>query len=197
MIAAAVTLITSSAAPSVHAPKQHDMRFGNNLSKVPESCSVCRLMALPCTCREQENNSKHLQMVSGAPPTAFWLSNFAWDLLNFSLPAAGILALVAWYNQPQLAGPRLAALAVLLGAFSGAGVTLTYLCHFMFKVSSFFPLLTFNCTTVIFCGSTGVHACIIKVDCMHTPSGSIFAGKAMHISCSLSVASVLCCHRMR
>ncbi|WIA08739.1 hypothetical protein OEZ85_008162 [Tetradesmus obliquus] len=83
--------------------------------------------------REQENNSKHLQMVSGAPPTAFWLSNFAWDLLNFSLPAAGILGLVAWYNQPQLAGPRLAALAVLLAAFSGAGLTLTYLCHSMFK----------------------------------------------------------------
>jgi hypothetical protein len=104
-------------------------------------------------------------MVSGAPPTAFWLSNLSWDLLNFSLPAAGILALVAWYDQPQLAGPRLAALAVLLGAFSGAGVTLTYLCHFMFKVSR----QGIDCWS-----ATPLHAFIVAIvtpcqlpDCMH------------------------------
>lgn len=75
-------------------------------------------------------------MVSGAPPTAYWLANLCWDCLNFSLPAAGIVALVWWYNQPQLAGPRLAALAVLLAVFAAPGITATYLCHFMFTVGS-------------------------------------------------------------
>lgn len=84
--------------------------------------------------REQENNSKHLQMVSGAPPTAFWLANFCWDCLNYALPAAGIVALVWWYNVPQLAGPRLAALTLLLGGTGAAGITCTYLCHFLFRV---------------------------------------------------------------
>eukprot|EP00878_Enallax_costatus_P019215 GHUV01020268.1.p1 GENE.GHUV01020268.1~~GHUV01020268.1.p1 ORF type:complete len:1409 (+),score=442.81 GHUV01020268.1:441-4229(+) len=83
--------------------------------------------------REQENNSKHLQLVSGAPPTAFWLANYCWDAINFSLPAAGIVLLVWGYNQPQLAGIRLAAMAVLLWVFGSAGICVTYLCHFMFK----------------------------------------------------------------
>lgn len=87
-----------------------------------------------CPSREQENNSKHLQLVSGAPPTAFWLANYCWDIINFTLPAAGIVLLMWGYNQPQLAGSRLAATAVLLWVFGSAGINLTYLCHFMFKV---------------------------------------------------------------
>jgi hypothetical protein len=34
-------------------------------------------------------------MLAGAPPTAFWAANYAADLGAFSLPAAGIVALVA------------------------------------------------------------------------------------------------------
>lgn len=95
-------------------------------------CCVC--------CREADNNSKHLQLVSGAHPTAYWLSNFGWDLINYCLPAAGIVLLVAWYHQPQLSGIRLVAMALLLLAFGGAGINLTYLCHFMFVVSSLFAI---------------------------------------------------------
>lgn len=72
--------------------------------------------------------------MSGASPTAFWLANYCWDTINFSLPAAGIVLLVWGYNQPQLAGSRLGAMAVLLWVFGSAGINLTYLCHFMFKV---------------------------------------------------------------
>jgi hypothetical protein len=73
-------------------------------------------------------------MVSGAPSSAYWAANLAWDALSFLLPAGGIVALVWLYNQPQLAGVRLGALAVLLVAFGGAGITLTYLAHFAFTV---------------------------------------------------------------
>jgi fatty-acid desaturase len=75
-------------------------------------------------------------MVSGAPPSAYWAANLCWDLLNFALPAAGIVGLVYVYNQPALSGIRLVAMALLLLAFSGAGITLTYLAHFAFNVSS-------------------------------------------------------------
>lgn len=50
------------------------------------------------TYREQDNNSKHLQLVSGAPPTAYWAANYLWDLLAFSGSAAGIVGLVAAYR---------------------------------------------------------------------------------------------------
>ncbi|KAF8072728.1 Abca17 [Scenedesmus sp. PABB004] len=83
--------------------------------------------------RETENGSKHLQLVSGAPPTAFWAANFAWDAISFALSACGMLALVAWFNAPQLAGRRLAALAVLLAGFGPAGIGLTYLSHSAFR----------------------------------------------------------------
>jgi len=43
--------------------------------------------------REAENRSKHVQVVSGAPLVAFWAANYAWDLLNFLVPAAG-----AWWQ---------------------------------------------------------------------------------------------------
>lgn len=45
------------------------------------------------------------------------------------------MLLVYCYHQPQLSGVRLVAMALLLLAFGGAGINLTYLCHFMFVVS--------------------------------------------------------------
>ena len=39
--------------------------------------------------REAESRSKHVQVVSGAPLTAFWSATYCWDLLNFIIPAAG------------------------------------------------------------------------------------------------------------
>ena len=39
--------------------------------------------------RERELHSKAVQLVAGAPPTAFWGAALAWDLVSFSVPAAG------------------------------------------------------------------------------------------------------------
>ena len=39
--------------------------------------------------RECECHSKGVQMVAGASPSAFWSAAYAWDLLNFSVPALG------------------------------------------------------------------------------------------------------------
>lgn len=33
-----------------------------------------------------------MQVVSGAPLTAFWGATYLWDLLNFTIPVAGLLA---------------------------------------------------------------------------------------------------------
>jgi hypothetical protein len=75
-------------------------------------------------------------MVSGASVTAYWLANYAWDLAAYSIPAAAILALVAAYRLPQLEGPRLGALAGLLWGLGAAGISATYLLHFLFVVSA-------------------------------------------------------------
>jgi len=39
--------------------------------------------------RERESASKAVQLVAGAPPTAFWGAALAWDLAAFCVPAAG------------------------------------------------------------------------------------------------------------
>ncbi|PNH02706.1 Retinal-specific ATP-binding cassette transporter [Tetrabaena socialis] len=86
--------------------------------------------------REQDNNSKHLQLVSGAPPTAYWAANYLWDLTSFSISAAGIIALIASYRLPQYSGSRLAAVAGLLWGFGPAGLSLTYLLHYCFRLAA-------------------------------------------------------------
>lgn len=55
--------------------------------------------------RERECASKGVQMVAGAPPTAFWGAAYAWDLLNFSIPALGegILIFAQLLSQVQIA----------------------------------------------------------------------------------------------
>lgn len=42
--------------------------------------------------REKESSSKNVQMISGAFPTAFWLSTAIWDALSFCVPALGKLS---------------------------------------------------------------------------------------------------------
>lgn len=83
--------------------------------------------------REKDSDSKHVQLVSGAAVSAYWLSTYLWDLVNFSVSAGGILLLFVVYHLPQFWGPRLAAVAVLLWVFGLAGVALTSLLHFGFK----------------------------------------------------------------
>lgn len=49
------------------------------LSFIPASFLVFLL-------EERENNSKQLQFVSGVKPYIYWVSNFAWDLVNYIVP---------------------------------------------------------------------------------------------------------------
>ena len=49
--------------------------------------------------REAESRSKHVQVVSGAPLTALWAATYAWDLLNFIIPAAGTHAGAITYSS--------------------------------------------------------------------------------------------------
>lgn len=38
--------------------------------------------------RERESNSLHVQLVSGAPLSAVWFANYAWDLITFLIPVS-------------------------------------------------------------------------------------------------------------
>ena len=51
--------------------------------------------------RERNAGSKAVQLVAGAPPTAFWGATLAWDLAAFSVPAAGIIVCFLCFDLPQ------------------------------------------------------------------------------------------------
>lgn len=87
------------------------------------------------THREQDSHSKHLQVISGAPIFLYWLANAIWDGLAYGLSASAILGLIAAYHQQGFSGERLWAAAALLAGFGPAGLSMTYLLHFMFTVS--------------------------------------------------------------
>ena len=56
--------------------------------------------------RERECASKALQLVAGAPPSAFWAATYAWELLTFCVPALGGRLLPHQHNSHFYA-PRL------------------------------------------------------------------------------------------
>lgn len=83
--------------------------------------------------REAESRSKHVQVVSGAPLTAYWASTYLWDLVNFTIPVAGIVLCFYAFDLPQFRGPRMAAVLVLFLCFGAAALPLTYLLAFYFS----------------------------------------------------------------
>jgi len=49
---------------------------------------------------ERASKSKHLQFVSGVDPVIYWLSNYAWDVCNYLIPACACITLLRLFNVP-------------------------------------------------------------------------------------------------
>jgi hypothetical protein len=43
---------------------------------------------------EKMSKAKHLQTVSGVTPSAYWLSSYAWDVINYQLPCWTVIVLI-------------------------------------------------------------------------------------------------------
>lgn len=99
--------------------------------------------------QERTNKAKHVQFVSGVDPFSYWDSAFTWDLINYLIPALSILVLVAAFDIPAFAGPRLGYLFLLLMLYGWAVIPLMYLFSFVFRTAStaFVVLTMFNIIT--------------------------------------------------
>ena len=58
--------------------------------------------------------AKHLQFVSGVHISSFWISTFAWDLLNAAVPVILSVLLFAAFQVDGYTGDGLAAVFLLL-----------------------------------------------------------------------------------
>ena len=58
--------------------------------------------------------SKHVQFVSGVHISVYWMANFAWDLINFSIPLIILLVVYGAFDLRAFKGSAYGAVFVLL-----------------------------------------------------------------------------------
>ncbi|KAJ3599928.1 hypothetical protein NHX12_033882 [Muraenolepis orangiensis] len=86
---------------------------------------------------ERVNKAKHLQFVSGVKPILYWLANYAWDMLNYTVPATMVvLIFVAFQQKAYVSDTNLPALILLLLFYGWSITPLMYPASFLFSVPS-------------------------------------------------------------
>lgn len=88
---------------------------------------------------ERESKAKHLQVVAGVKPSAYWLSTLLWDFMNYCIPATITIILVFAFGLDSLTTTEndvLGAFLVLLFLFGPAAASFSYCVSFCFKSAS-------------------------------------------------------------
>jgi len=88
---------------------------------------------------ERESKAKHLQTVAGVQPSAYWLSTYSWDVMNYQIPLWVVVALMyaldveSFITTDKGASSTTLALLILFGPASAG---FTYILSFKFKSPS-------------------------------------------------------------
>ncbi|GAA6102437.1 phospholipid-transporting ATPase ABCA1 isoform X2 [Tachysurus ichikawai] len=86
---------------------------------------------------ERVSKSKHLQFVSGVKPILYWTANFAWDMLNYTVPATMVVFIfISFQQQSYVSEKNLPALVLLLLLYGWSITPLMYPASFVFSVPS-------------------------------------------------------------
>ncbi|XP_074490769.1 phospholipid-transporting ATPase ABCA1 isoform X1 [Sebastes fasciatus] len=86
---------------------------------------------------ERVSKAKHLQFVSGVKPILYWLANFTWDMLNYTVPATMVVLIFICFQQKSyVSEANLPALVLLLLLYGWSITPLMYPASFLFSVPS-------------------------------------------------------------
>ncbi|XP_056132314.1 phospholipid-transporting ATPase ABCA1 [Lampris incognitus] len=86
---------------------------------------------------ERVSKAKHLQFVSGVKPYLYWLANFTWDMLNYTIPATMVVLIFICFQQKSyVSETNLPALILLLLLYGWSITPLMYPASFVFTVPS-------------------------------------------------------------
>ncbi|KAJ8408338.1 hypothetical protein AAFF_G00257520 [Aldrovandia affinis] len=86
---------------------------------------------------ERVSKAKHLQFVSGVKPLLYWLANFSWDMLNYTVPATMVVLIFICFQQKSyVSETNLPALVLLLLLYGWSITPLMYPASFLFSVPS-------------------------------------------------------------
>jgi len=84
--------------------------------------------------REKENKSKHIQLVSGVSPHAFWISTWFWDYLCYQIPLWFTIGTLKYFDIKSLIeGDNFTAVLYLFLLYGPAMAGFCYCCSFYFK----------------------------------------------------------------
>ncbi|XP_069795195.1 retinal-specific phospholipid-transporting ATPase ABCA4 isoform X1 [Narcine bancroftii] len=87
--------------------------------------------------QERVSNAKHLQFVSGMSSTTYWVSNFVWDMCNYSVTTVMVvLIFISFKKKAYISSQNLPAFVALLLLYGWAVTPMMYPASFVFNVPS-------------------------------------------------------------
>lgn len=88
---------------------------------------------------EKNSKAKHLQTVAGVEPSAYWLSTYMWDTINYQIPLWTTIALMFIFDVDILTTSNrgvFSGIATILFLFGPALAGFTYCISFAFTSAS-------------------------------------------------------------
>lgn len=112
--------------------------------------------------KESTVKSKHVQFISGVRISNFWLSTYAWDLLNYLVPCLICIVIFIAFSIEAYAGINSLSVLLILFLHGWAIIPLMYLLSFFFETPStgFVVLTMFN---IVFGSTTYIAVEILSV----------------------------------
>ncbi|XP_075878067.1 retinal-specific phospholipid-transporting ATPase ABCA4-like [Nelusetta ayraudi] len=87
--------------------------------------------------QERVTKAKHLQFVSGVSPMVYWVTNFFWDMVNYSLSAAMVVGIFMAFDKKCYTSPsNLPALITLLLLYGWSVTPMMYPMSYIFNIPS-------------------------------------------------------------
>uniref|UniRef100_A0A3Q3JX75 P-type phospholipid transporter n=1 Tax=Monopterus albus TaxID=43700 RepID=A0A3Q3JX75_MONAL len=87
--------------------------------------------------QERVTKAKHLQFVSGVSPLVYWVANFFWDMMNYSLSTAMVVGIFMAFDKKCYTSPsNLLALIALLLLYGWSVTPMMYPMSYMFNIPS-------------------------------------------------------------
>ncbi|XP_057190130.1 LOW QUALITY PROTEIN: retinal-specific phospholipid-transporting ATPase ABCA4 [Triplophysa rosa] len=87
--------------------------------------------------QERVTKAKHLQFVSGVSPLVYWLANFFWDMINYSVSTAMVVGIFVAFDKKCYTSPaNLPALIALLYLYGWSVTPMMYPMSYIFSIPS-------------------------------------------------------------
>uniref|UniRef100_M3XGV9 ATP binding cassette subfamily A member 4 n=1 Tax=Latimeria chalumnae TaxID=7897 RepID=M3XGV9_LATCH len=87
--------------------------------------------------QERVTKAKHLQFVSGVSPLVYWVANFLWDMINYSLSTVMIVGIfIGFKKKAYTSATNLPALIALLLLYGWSVTPMMYPASYLFSVPS-------------------------------------------------------------